>query len=222
MHLECSAWVDGDKVELDSVAFVRYRLDPTLPNSIRDVRDSETAFRTSFKTMIGFPFTAEVHFRDASVRRLSGAVLSPRRQSTGRTIAPRRVFISHSAADTKIARAIADEMQQQGFDARTSSEMAALAGWTVALHRYLQRHGAMIVLVMNAVTPIMSQEIQVADDLHAPTAVLIYAAVQDAGALKKRFTVSFASVNPRDWRDAVSVISKHFQESLPLGATADV
>ncbi len=167
---EWSVWVEGPSDELDQIQSVTYRLHPTFPNPIREVRDAASKFKLSSAGWGEFAILADVKRKDGrtlrverwlellddkGLRRTDPAVTGKQRPT---------VFISHSVADGGVVQSLRNELTKQGVDVWTGESIEAKSDVALEIRECLKKADVIVPLVSDPQSRFVEEEARTALD----------------------------------------------------------
>ena len=147
---EWSVWVEGPPEELELLELVTYRLHPTFPQPVQQVRDAATRFRLRSAGWGEFAIVADARFKDGHTVRLERWLkLGDEAKPRGISFAPTAtrqptVFVSHSVADNTLVNALREALARQGVQVSSERNIGSGCDWEQELRELLK--GADIVL----------------------------------------------------------------------------
>jgi hypothetical protein len=147
---------------------VTYRLHPTFPNPVREVRDAASKFKLSSAGWGEFTIFADVKLKDGSALRVERWLelvdeMGSRRTDPAVTGKQRpTVFISHSEADGGVVQSLRSELTRQGVEVWTSESMEPQRDWALEIRECLKKADVVVPLVSDPQSRFVEEEARTA------------------------------------------------------------
>lgn len=155
------AWLEGSASEMDRIEKVNYKLHKSYPRSNRISRSRASGFRISSYGWGEFRLIATVYNKDGTKQPLDQWI-SFRTKETEETNRYKRVYLSHSAADSRAANESRNALEEAGVTVSMPDDLKPGIPWETALRDEIRDSDAMIVLVPEIESAFLEVEVSIA------------------------------------------------------------